>query len=149
MVNRLMRRLALATVGSLGLAGCTLPPPQLTSTSMSSTSTTIGSLEPVYNPPPNTPFRCVGAGATVIVDRIPGDTVDAPLTETTSPVFTTGNRRGDWLLVVTRAGTIGWIDDPHEQSFSEEYPGAWCHVDQNAEGALVFKFGGGPSQGSM
>lgn len=137
MVNSFKLCLAVATVGAVGLAGCTLPPPQPVSTSISAT-TTVGSLEPVYNPPPGTPFRCIGAGNVILLYQVPGDP-DAPRSATDSPVATLGNRRGDWLLVVTRAGAIGWIYDPHEESYSQEYPGRWCHVYQDAQGRIVFK----------
>jgi hypothetical protein len=137
MVNSFKLCLAVATVGAVGLAGCTLPPPQPVSTSISAT-TTVGSLEPVYNPPPGTPFRCIGAGNVILLYQVPGDP-DAPRSPTDSPVATLGNRRGDWLLVVTRAGAIGWIYDPHEESYSQEYPGRWCHVYQDARGRIVFK----------
>ena len=119
------------------LAGCTLPVPQ--TVSVAAANTTFGSLVPVYNPPPNTPFRCIGAGDVVTLDRVPGD-LNTPLPQTSSPVATMGNRRGDWLLVVTRTGEIGWIYDPHEELFSQEYPGMWCHVYQDAQGRIVFKY---------
>ncbi|GLR66557.1 hypothetical protein GCM10010909_12370 [Acidocella aquatica] len=51
-----------------------------------------------------------------------------------------GNRRGDWLLVVTHTGEIGWLDDPHEQTFEQANPGGWCHVHQDAGGGLVFQY---------
>jgi hypothetical protein len=51
-----------------------------------------------------------------------------------------GNRRGDWLLIVTRTGAIGWTYDPHEQTFSQDCPGMWCHVYQDAQGRIVFKY---------
>lgn len=138
MVNCDTRRLALAILSAVALAGCTLPPSQFTSTSVS-TTTAMGKLEPVYNPPPNTPFRCIGAGDVVTLDQVPGD-VYTPLPQSTSPVATMGNRRGDWLLVVTRTGEIGWVDDPHEMSLSQEYPGSWCHVYQDPQGRIVFKY---------
>src|SRR5262249_5624775 len=62
---------------------------------------------------------------------VPGD-LNTPLPPTNSPVATMGNRHGDWLLIVTRTGAIGWTYDPHEQTFSQEYPGMWCHVYQEA-----------------
>ena len=141
MVNSITRRLAVAVVGAVGLAGCMLPPPQPVSTSMSAPSTTVGSLEPVYNPPSNTPFRCIWAGTDIVIDRVPGDPT-TQLTETSSPVATMGNRRGDWLLIVSRAGNIGWIYDPHEMSVSQAHPRWWCHVHQNAQGAIVFDYYG-------
>lgn len=139
MVIDMTRDMAIVTLAALALAGCALRPPQAVSTSASSISPTFGSLEPVYNPSPNTPFRCIGAGDVVTPDRVPGD-VNTPLSQSNSPVATMGNRRGDWLLIVTRTGEIGWIYDPHEMSFSQEYPGSWCHVYQDAQGRIVFKY---------
>ena len=137
MVNKRMSRLPIVAAAMIGLAGCTLPPPQ--GVTVAAANTTFGSLVPVYNPPPNTPFRCVGAGDVVTMYRIPGD-LNTPLPPTSSPVATMGNRRGDWLLIVTRMGAIGWTYDPHEQTFSQEYPGMWCHVYQDAQGRIVFKY---------
>lgn len=141
MVSKGKRRLALAILWAAGLSGCNLPQSQLGSTSptASATSTTVGNLEPVYNPPPNTPFRCIGAGDVVTPDQVPGD-VTTPLPQSSSPVATMGNRRGDWLLIVTRTGEIGWIDDPHEMPLSQEYPGSSCHVYQDAQGRIAFKY---------
>jgi hypothetical protein len=119
------------------ISSCALPPAQ--TASVSAANTTFGSLVPIYNPPPNTPFRCVGAGDVVTLYRVPGD-LNTPLPATSSPVATMGNRRGDWLLIVTRTGVIGWTYDPHEQSFSQEYPGMWCHVYQDVQGRIVFKY---------
>jgi hypothetical protein len=136
MVNKHTGRLAIIAAAMIELAGCTLPPAQ--GVTVAAANTTFGSLVPVYNPPPNTPFRCVGAGDVVTLYRIPGD-LNTPLPPTSSPVATMGNRRGDWLLIVTRTGAIGWTYDPHEQTFSQEYPGMWCHVYQDAQGRIVFK----------
>jgi AraC-like DNA-binding protein len=140
MVNKIACHLVRATLLAAVVAGCTFPPVQITSTgtSVSATGTSVGALEPVYNPPPGTPFRCIGTGDVVTPDRVPGD-IDTPLPQTNSPVATMGNRRGDWLLIVTRTGEIGWIDDPHEMSLSQEYPGAWCQVHQDAQGAPITK----------
>lgn len=144
MVNKRTGRLAIAAAAAIGLAGCTLPPTE--PVSVAAANTTLGSLVPVYNPPPGTPFRCVGAGDVILLYQVPGDP-DSPRTPTDSSFATMGNRRGDWLLVVTRAGAIGWIYDPHEESYSQEYPGRWCHVYQDAQGRIVFK--GSFARGSM
>lgn len=141
MVNKTAWHLMRATLLAGGVTSCAFPPAQITptGTSVSATGTTFGSLEPVYNPPPGTPFRCVGAGDVVTPDRIPGD-INTPLPQTNSPVATMGNRRGDWLLIVTRTGEIGWIDDPHEMSLSQEYPGSWCQVHQDSQGRIAFRY---------
>ena len=51
-----------------------------------------------------------------------------------------GNRRGDWLLVVTYTGEVGWLDEPHEQSYTEMYPGQRCHVHRDTHGRIVFDY---------
>jgi hypothetical protein len=60
MVNKHTGGLAIIAAAMIELAGCMLPPPQGVTVAVA--NTTFGSLVPVYNPPPNTPFRCVGAG---------------------------------------------------------------------------------------
>jgi hypothetical protein len=135
MVNQHMGRMAIVAAAMIGLAGCTILPPQ--GVTVAPANTTFGSLVPVYNPPPNAPLRCVAVGDLVTSFRVPGD-LKTPLPTTSSPFATMGNRRGVWLLIVTRAGVIGWTYDPHERSFSPEYPGMWCHVYQDAQGRIVF-----------
>jgi hypothetical protein len=140
MKNVETRRLAIAAAVMVGLAGCTTFPSNQP-VSVPLTQTTIGSVVPVYNPPPNTPFRCIGAGDAITMFSVPGDPNALPrLPIATPPVATMGNRRGDWLLVVTHTGEIGWIDEAQEESFSQEYPGQWCHVHQDAEGRIVFDY---------
>jgi hypothetical protein len=117
------------------MAGCTIPADQPAIVGV--VNNTLGSVVPVYNPPPNTPFQCVWAGDVVTPMSVPGD-VNTPLPIATSPVATLGNRRGDWLLIVTRTGEIGWIFDPN-RTVSETHPGMTCHVYQDAQGRLVFK----------
>jgi hypothetical protein len=138
MINRGTRGWASAAAVGIALAGCTaLPSTQ--PVSVTPAYTTLGSVVPVYNPPPNTPFHCVGTPVAITLFKIPGDP-DDPLPITTAPVVTMGNRRGDWLLVVTHTGEIGWLDEPHEESYTEMYPGQWCHVHQDAEGRIVFDY---------
>ena len=138
MINRATRGLASAAAVGIALAGCTaLPSTQ--PVSVTPAYTTLGSVVPVYNPPPNTPFHCVGTPVAITLFNIPGDP-DDPLPITTAPVATMGNRRGDWLLVVTHSGEIGWLDEPHEESYTEMYPGQWCNVHQDAEGRIVFDY---------
>lgn len=100
----------------------------------------IGRLTPVYLAPPGTPFRCVAAGGAVDMYEIPGNG-HTRIQTTGSPLATLGNRRGDWLQVVARNGVIGWIYVPQEMPFSQAYPpGSWCHVYQDADGRIVFRY---------
>jgi len=63
----------LAILGTvLGLGGCTLPPPSGQSVSVISSRQVFGRVEPVYNPPPGTPFRCVEDGWTVTMSQTRG-----------------------------------------------------------------------------
>ena len=71
MVKPLIRLVILGTV--LGLAGCVLPPPSGQSISGISSQQVFGRVEPVYNPPPGTPFRCIEDGCTVMMSQISGD----------------------------------------------------------------------------
>ena len=143
MVKKERCRLAIAAAAIMCLGGCTTTtlqsdPP---ATVPPVTTRIIGSVEPVYNPPANTPFRCIGAGDVITMYSVPGDPLALPrLPIATAPVATMGNRRGDWLLVVTHTGEIGWILEPQEESYAQEYPGQWCHVHQNAEGRIVFDY---------
>ena len=55
-----------------------------------------------------------------------------------------GARRGDWLLIVTWTGVIGWVYQPHEIPTSES-PNHWiryCNVHQDAQGRIVFHWNG-------
>ncbi|OYV51271.1 MAG: hypothetical protein B7Z77_04205 [Acidocella sp. 20-58-15] len=130
--------LVIALAMMIGLAGCTTVLSDHP-VSVPLTQTTIGSVEPVYNPPPNTPFRCVGTPTAITLSSVPGDP-NTPLPAATAPVATMGNRRGDWLLIVTHTGEVGWFYDPQEESFAQEYPGMGCHVHQDAEGRIVFDY---------
>jgi hypothetical protein len=138
MTNAAARGLASAAAAVFALADCTLLP-SAQPVFVAPADTTIGSVVPVYNPPPNTPFHCVGTPVAITLFNIPDDPND-PLPITTAPVATMGNRRGDWLLVVTHTGEIGWLDDPQEESYAQEYPGRWCHVHQDAQGRIVFDY---------
>jgi hypothetical protein len=140
MKNEGTRLVAIAAAALFGLAGCTMVPTNQP-VSVAPEYTTIGSVVPVYNPPPNTPFHCVGTPAAITLFGIPGDPLGYPrLGITTAPVATMGNRRGDWLLVVTHTGEIGWLDDRHEESYEQVNPGQWCHVHQDAQGRIVFDY---------
>ena len=88
-----------------GLAGCVMPQ-QSEKTTTTQSVDNIGSVTPVYNPPPGTPFRCVDIGLSADVYKVPGDR-DARIGNFFGPAATLGARRGDWLLVVTRTGVIG------------------------------------------
>ncbi|MDE1907168.1 MAG: hypothetical protein KGH75_12040 [Rhodospirillales bacterium] len=119
---------------------------------MTETQTTLmeniqGSLTPVYNPPPGTPFRCTYVGESTPIFSQPGDIGHNGEGYVTSPVATMGNRRGDWLLVVTRTGVIGWVYQPHEIPIAEApgHPIAYCHVHQDAAGRIVFNWRGAGS----
>lgn len=138
MINRLTRVLLNVAASMITLAGCTTIPSTET-VSVSPAYPTLGSVVPVYNPPPNTPFHCIGTPVAISLFKIPGDLND-PLPITTGPVATMGNRRGDWLLVVTHTGEIGWLYERHEESYTEMYPGQWCHVHQDAQGRIVFHY---------
>jgi hypothetical protein len=139
MVKKETRRLFIALAAMIAICGCTVQTYQPVSVPL--TYTQIGSVVPVYNPPPNTPFRCVGTPVAISLFSVPGDPLAYPrIPITTAPVATMGNRRGDWLLVVTHTGEIGWLDDPHEESYSQEYPGQWCYVYQDAQGRIVFHY---------
>jgi hypothetical protein len=134
------RLVAIVAVVSLGLAGCTMVPTDQP-VSVAPAYQTEGSVVPVYNPPPNTPFHCVGTPVAISLFGVPSDPFAYPRPAiTTGPVATMGNRRGDWLLVVTHSGEIGWLDDPHEQTYEQVNPGGWCHVRQDAEGRIVFNY---------
>ena len=112
MKNKGTRLVAIAAAVSMGLEGCTMVP-ESQPMSVAPAYQTEGSVVPVYNPPPNTPFHCVGTPAAITLFGIPGDPLGYPrLGITTAPVATMGNRRGDWLSVVTHTGEIGWLDDP-------------------------------------
>jgi hypothetical protein len=139
MVKKETRRLLIALAAMSGICGCTVQTYQPVSVPL--TYTQIGSVVPVYNPPPNTPFRCVGTPLAMPLFSVPGDPLGYPrLPEATAPVATMGNRRGDWLLVVTHTGEIGWLEDPVEESYSQVYPGQWCYVHQDAQGRIVFDY---------
>jgi len=141
MVKKEMHRLAMTAAAMIGLAGCTIPPAPSQLASQPLTYTQIGSVVPVYNPPPNTPWRCVGSPVAVALFGVPGDPDGYPrIGIVDGPFATMGNRRGDFLLVVSHKGVIGWFDDPHEESFSQYYPGMWCHVHQDAQGRIVFTY---------
>lgn len=126
-------------VAIVGLVGCTLPPPSGQSVSVISSQQVFGRVEPVYNPPPGTPFRCVEDGLSVTMSRVPGD-LNTPLPVTDSPLATLGYRRGDWLEVVARTGVIGWIYLPVEKPISQSKIIKWCRVYQDAQGRLVFDY---------
>jgi hypothetical protein len=140
MVNRETGRVTIAVIvaaAMIGICSCTVQTYQPVSVPLGYTP--LGSVLPVYNPPPNTPFHCIGVGSAVTLASIPGDPA-APLPMSTEPVATMGNRRGDWLLVVTHTGEIGWMYDPKEESYSQVHPGQWCHVYQDAQGRIVFHY---------
>ena len=110
MTSRLTARL-LSIAILTGVAGCVMPqqPGTTTETSMVVMGNTLGSLTPVYTPPPGTPFRCTYIGPNTPIFSVPGDIGRNGLGYALSPVATMGARRGDWLLVVTRTGVIGWF----------------------------------------
>ena len=120
-----------------GLAGCVMPPQSQTSETV--TTMTYGAVTPVYIPPPGTPFRCVDFGAPNSADlyQVPGDSRTRTGTFF-GPGATMGARRGDWLLIVTRTGAIGWIYLPHEHPMSQSTEVISCSVHQDAEGRIVF-----------
>jgi hypothetical protein len=116
MKNKNARLVAIAAVVSMGLAGCTMVPTEQT-VSVAPAYQTEGSVVPVYNPPPNTPFRCVGTTYDISVLAIPGDQSSAITVMKSPPAATTGNRRGDWLLVVThQALLVGFMNQLKEVS---------------------------------
>jgi hypothetical protein len=138
MVKTVICRMAI--LGAVaGLAGCTLPPPSGQAVSMISSQQVEGRVEPVYNPPPGTPFRCVNTRRSVDVFRIPGD-VNTGLPTAFAPVATLGYRRGDWLEVVAKTGIIGWIFMPVEPPMSQNDFIRYCHVYQDAQGRIVFDY---------
>ncbi|MCB8877422.1 hypothetical protein [Acidisoma silvae] len=145
MTHRLTARLLSISILA-GLAGCVMPPQSstLTETSMEVSGNMLGSLTPVYTPPAGTPFRCTYIGPNAPIFSVPGDIGRNGLGYAWSPVATMGARRGDWLLVVTRTGVIGWVYQPHEVPTSES-PGHWiryCNVHQDEQGRIVFHWKG-------
>ncbi len=119
-----------------GLSGCVMPQ-QLEATTTTQSVDNIGSLTPVYNPPPGTKFRCVDIGLSADVYQVPGDRF-ARIGNFFGPAATLGARRGDWLLIVTRTGIIGWVYLPHETPISESHWVNYCYVHQDAKGRIVF-----------
>jgi hypothetical protein len=145
MTNRFMARLLSLPLLAV-LAGCVMPPQSGTTIQTTTTMVGIplGSLTPVYNPPPGTPFHCTYVGDEEPMFSIPGDIGHNGIGLAESPVATMGNRRGDWLLIVTRTGVIGWVEQPHEIPISQS-PNHWieyCHVHQDAQGRIVFNWKG-------
>lgn len=134
MTRGLLRHIAAASVLG-GLTGCVMPPQPTTTTSVFVTD--YGSLTPVYNPPPGTPFRCVDIGASADVFQVPGDR-RSRLGSFFGPAATMGARRGDWLLIVTRTGAIGWVYLPREPPISQSTWINYCSVHQDAQGRIVF-----------
>lgn len=124
---------------TFGLAGCTLPPPSGQSASLISNQQIYDRVEPVYNPPPGTPFRCVNTGRVVSMVQIPGD-LNTSLPTAFAPVATLGYRRGDWLEVVSRTGVIGWMFLPIEAPMSQNDFMRYCRVRQDAQGRIVFDY---------
>ena len=74
MTTRLAARLLSISILA-GLAGCVMPPQSSisTKTSMALMGNTLGSLTPVYTPPPGTPFRCTYIGPNAPIFSVPGD----------------------------------------------------------------------------
>jgi hypothetical protein len=146
MLKHLGVRLLLISVVA-GLAGCAMPPQgqttsQTSMTLMEDAEVREGSVAPAYNPPAGTPFHCTYIGFSAPLFSVPGDIGENGLGYAMSPVSTMGNRRGDWLLVVTRTGVIGWVYQPQEVSIAEApgHPIRYCHVHQDAEGRIVFNW---------
>jgi hypothetical protein len=63
-------------------------PGTTTETSMVVTGNTLGSLTPVYTPPPGTPFRCTYIGPNAPIFSVPGDIGRNGLGYAWSPVAT-------------------------------------------------------------
>lgn len=135
MIRGLLKAIIAASILG-GLAGCVMPP-QLKAITTTRSVGYLGSVTPVYNPPPGTKFRCVDIGLSADVYRVPGDR-DARIGNFFGPAATLGARRGDWLLVVTRTGVIGWVYLPHETPISESRWVNYCSVHQDAQGRIVF-----------
>jgi hypothetical protein len=136
MMTLLLKRVAsLCAMGSL--VGCVMPSQTQTAVSVPLMQNTLGRVTPVYNPPPGTPFRCVDLGASASLFKVPGDP-SSGIGLVYSPVATMGNRRGDWLLVVSRTGIIGWALLPHETPIGQSKWVISCRVYQDAGGRLVF-----------
>jgi hypothetical protein len=134
-LTRVLALLALAA-----LSACATMEEQETTQGVSYGYEPIGRLTPVYHAPAGTSFRCVAAGGAVDMYEIPGNG-HTRIQTTGSPLATLGNRRGDWLQVVARNGMIGWIYLPQETPFAQAYPpGSWCHVYQDADGRIVFRY---------
>jgi hypothetical protein len=140
MIRGLLKAIIAASVLG-GLGGCVMPQ-QLQATTTTQPVDYIGSLTPVYNPPPGTPFRCVDTGSDSDLYQVPGYRLSR-IDSFTGPAATLGARRGDWLLIVTRTGLIGWVYLPHENPISESRYANHCSVHQDAQGRIVFHTSGG------
>jgi hypothetical protein len=91
---------------------------------------------------PGTPFHCTYVGDEAPMFSVPGDIGHNGIGLAESPVATMGNRRGDWLLIVTRTGVIGWVLAAHEMPVSQSHWIQYCHVHQDAQGRIVFNWKG-------
>ena len=76
MVNTETRPLFIVLAAMIGICGCTVQTYRPVSVPL--TYTQIGSVVPVFNPPPNTPFRCVGTPVAISLFSVPGDPLAYP-----------------------------------------------------------------------
>ena len=91
MINKVTRRLEVGAAVMIGLSGCKIPQPASQVVPAPVADRIIGSVLPVYNPPPNKPFPCVGGGYVFQLFSVPGDaTIDLGLRPRRRPRWAIG-----------------------------------------------------------